>query len=58
MNIKYTVIKEIGPDHDKPFPVKVEVDGRELATGEGKTKKHAEMDAARRALELGQKERR
>ncbi len=58
VNIKYTVIKEIGPDHDKTFTVKVEVDGRELATGEGKTKKHAEMDAARRALELGQKERR
>ena len=51
VNIKYTVIKETGPDHDKTFTVKVEVNGRELATGEGKTKKHAEMDAARKALE-------
>ncbi len=49
--IKYTVIKETGPDHDKIFTVKVEADGKELATGEGKTKKHAEMNAASKALE-------
>ena len=49
--IKYTVIKETGPDHDKVFTVKVELNGKTLATGEGRTKKHAEMDAARRALE-------
>ena len=49
--IKYTVIKETGPDHDKIFTVKVEADGKELATGEGRTKKHAEMEAAKRALE-------
>lgn len=51
VHIKYTVIKETGPDHDKVFTVKVEVDGKMLATGEGKTKKHAEMDAASKALE-------
>ena len=51
VSIKYTVIKETGPDHDKIFTVKVEVNGKELATGEGKTKKHAEMDAAKNALE-------
>lgn len=49
--IKYTVIKETGPDHDKVFTVKVELNGKILATGKGRTKKHAEMDAARRALE-------
>ena len=49
--IKYTVIKEKGPDHDKTFTVKVEVDGKELAIGEGRTKKAAEMDAAGNALE-------
>ena len=52
VHIKYTVIKETGPDHDKVFTVKVEVDGKMLATGEGKTKKHAEMDAASKALLL------
>ena len=51
VNIKYSVIKESGPDHDKVFTVKVEVNGKMLATGEGKTKKHAEMEAARKALE-------
>lgn len=50
VQIKYTVIKESGPDHDKVFTVKVEVDGKELAIGEGKTKKHAEMNAAEKAL--------
>ena len=50
VNIKYTVIKESGPDHDKVFTVKVEVDGKELAIGEGKTKKHAEMNGAEKAL--------
>ena len=49
--IKYTVIKTSGPDHDKTFWVKVECDGKELATGEGKTKKSAEMNAAEKALE-------
>ena len=48
---KYTVIKETGPDHDKTFTVKVEADGKELAVGEGRTKKAAEMDAAGNALE-------
>ena len=50
VTIKYTVIKETGPDHDKVFTVKVEADGKMLATGEGRTKKHAEMDAAGKAL--------
>ena len=49
--IKYVVIKETGPDHDKVFTVKVEADGEMLAIGEGRTKKHAEMDAAGKALE-------
>ena len=52
VEIKYTIIKETGPDHDKTFIVKVECNGKELATGRGKTKKGAEMNAAERALEL------
>ena len=49
--IKYSVIDTKGPDHDKIFFVKVECDGKQLATGEGKTKKSAEMNAAEKALE-------
>lgn len=50
VSIRYTVIHTTGPDHDKTFTVKVECDGVELAIGEGKTKKHAEMNAAEKAL--------
>lgn len=50
--IRYTVIGTSGPDHDKTFFVKVECDGKELATGKSKTKKGAEMNAAKKALEF------
>ena len=49
--IKYTIIKEEGPDHDKTFTAEVECDGNKLAIGTGRSKKAAEMDAARKALE-------
>lgn len=50
--IKYTIINEIGPDHDKTFTAEVECDGRKLASGTGRSKKAAEMEAARKAIEL------
>lgn len=51
VKIKYELIKESGPDHDKIFTVNVSCDGKVLAKGEGRTKKGAEMEAARIALE-------
>lgn len=51
VNIKYEIINEIGPDHDKTFTAEVKLDGKVLAVGKGKTKKQAEMDAAGKALE-------
>lgn len=51
VSIKYTVIKTEGPDHDKIFTVQVECNNRKLAIGMGKTKKSAEMNAAKKALE-------
>ena len=48
--IKYTIIKEEGPDHDKMFTAEVECDGKKLASGMGRSKKAAEMEAARQAL--------
>ncbi len=48
---EYKIIKENGPDHDKTFHVKIEVFDI-LAIGIGKSKKMAEQDAARTALEL------
>ena len=50
VDIKYDIIKEFGPDHDKTFIAEVKLDGKVLAQGEGKTKKQAEMDAADKAL--------
>ena len=47
----YTVLKEMGPDHDKHFLVGVYVKDALLAEGEGKSKQEAEQTAARSALE-------
>ena len=47
---QYEIIKETGPDHDKTFTAEVKLNGKVLATGEGKTKKQAEMNAADKAL--------
>lgn len=50
--IKYNIIKEEGPDHNKIFTAEVECDGKKLAIGEGRSKKSAEMEAARKAIGL------
>ena len=51
VKIVYTIINEKGPDHDKIFEAKVECNGKQLAVGTGKSKKQAEMQAAKKALE-------
>jgi ribonuclease-3 len=48
----YAVVDEIGPDHDKRFVVEVSLQGRATARGEGSSKKEAQQQAARAALEL------
>ena len=52
VKIEYKTIGESGPDHDKSFIVEVEVNGKFLAKGEGKSKKEAQMKAAKKALEI------
>lgn len=52
VDIEYKIIKEIGPDHDKIFEAEVLYNGKILAKGAGRSKKHAEMDAARLAIEF------
>ena len=47
----YRTIKEDGPDHAKEFTIEVIVDGRIIATGHGNSKRQAETEAARTALE-------
>ncbi len=51
VHIEYNIIKEEGPDHDKIFTAEVKCDGKLLAIGKGKSKKMAEMQAAKIALE-------
>ena len=46
----YQVIEERGPDHRKEFTVRLMVNGREIVTGEGPSKRKAEMNAARASL--------
>lgn len=48
----YSVIEEEGPDHEKVFHVRVQVDGRLTSEGHGRTKKRAEQRAARQLLEM------
>jgi ribonuclease-3 len=47
----YRVSEESGPDHAKRFTVEVLIDGRVAGRGVGHSKKAAELDAAREALE-------
>lgn len=51
VNIEYKIVKEEGPDHDKTFYSEVIYNGKVLAVGNGKSKKLAEMEAARKFLE-------
>lgn len=51
VKIEYEIINETGPDHDKKFEVEVKCNNKYLAKGIGSSKKRAEMDAARNALE-------
>lgn len=46
----YSVVEEVGPDHDKTFVVEVKLGGR-AARGEGSSKKEAQQQAARQALQ-------
>jgi len=51
--IIYEIIGEKGPDHNKLFISQVRIDDRVCGTGEGKSKKEAEQNAAKAALEKG-----
>jgi ribonuclease-3 len=48
---QYRLLSVEGPDHDREFLMAVEVAGRRLAEGRGRTKKLAEQAAASAALE-------
>ena len=45
-------ISESGPDHDKSFQAVITILGKVISTGEGKSKKTAEQNAAKSAFEI------
>ena len=49
--ITYELVSESGPDHDKSFTVELRLNGKVVGRGTGSSKKRAEQDAARAALE-------
>lgn len=49
--ITYEIIKEAGPDHNKFFVSRVSLGNTTLGTGEGRSKKEAEQNAAKDAME-------
>ena len=50
--LEYVLTGESGPDHDKHFTVEVRLDNNAIGKGGGRSKKEAEQQAAREALEL------
>ena len=51
LTVAYDVVAEMGPPHDRIFEVAAIVDEQEVSRGRGRSKKHAEQDAAQVALD-------
>ena len=49
--LSYVLVGESGPDHDKHFEVQLRLNDQVVGIGSGSSKKRAEQDAARAALE-------
>ena len=50
-NITYKLVDQLGPDHDKTFKMNVFLGEKLIGTGIGKSKKEAEQEAAKDAME-------
>ena len=50
--LNYVITGESGPDHDKRFDAEVHLNSNVIGRGSGKSKKQAEQEAAREALQL------
>lgn len=50
--LKFVIVSEEGPVHDRLFTAAVVVDDKQIATGSGSSKKDAEQKAAREALSV------
>jgi len=52
--VKYRITAESGPPHERTYTVAALVAGERLGEGSGRSKKHAEQEAAREAVEAMQ----
>lgn len=50
--LEYIVVGEIGPDHMKTFEVEARLNSNVIGKGQGRSKREAEQNAAKQALEL------
>lgn len=50
--LNYVITKESGPDHDKRYEVEVHLNSNVIGKGKGRSKKQAEQEAAKQALQL------
>lgn len=55
-NLVYQVLSESGPDHAKQFEIAIRINGRQFASGVGRSKKAAEQEAAVATLQQLKKE--
>jgi ribonuclease-3 len=49
---EYVLVDESGPDHQRHYSIDVRLKGKWVSSGQGRSKKMAEQDAARGALEV------
>jgi ribonuclease-3 len=54
---QYVLVGSSGPDHQKEFEIVVKVAGKDIATAKGKSKKEAQQEAAKLAIEVLKKEK-
>lgn len=48
--LRYVLMKETGPDHNKVFTIHVYLDDESIGQGEGRSKKEAEQEAAKAGI--------
>jgi len=51
-SLSYRMVDESGPDHMKLFTAEVRLNGGVIGSGTGKSKKEAEQEAAKAALDV------
>ena len=51
LQVSYNVLEVEGPPHDRSFTCAAVIDGEQAGVGKGRSKKAAEQDAAKQALD-------